>query len=443
MLKEECGIFGVWGCEKAAEMVFLGLFALQHRGQESAGIISARGRKFFSVKGAGLASEVFTSSNLKSLKGDMAIGHVRYSTSARTSRENIQPLSADFQNISIAVAHNGNIPRAKKRKEKLEKEGTVFSTGSDTEIIIKMLAREKGEWIHRLKRVGDELKGAFSLVMMLPGKLIAARDPFGFRPLCLGRKGDAFFVSSESCAFNLIGAEYIRDIKPGEILTIDRTGIKSLYMEKQVERQCIFELIYFSRPDSIVFSQSVYSARLEMGRELAREKKAEADLVMPVPDSANIQALGYSKESGVPLEFGFIRSHYVGRTFIEPQQRIRDFRTRIKHSPIKDVLKGKRVILIDDSIVRGTTSRKLVKLIREVGAKEISLFIASPPIKFPCFYGIDTPVRKHLLANRMNTDEIRKFLGVDDLYYLSLEGLLNSCRKTGYCLACFTGDYVL
>ncbi len=443
MLKEECGIFGAWGCDKAAEMVYLGLFSLQHRGQESAGIVSNKGKKFFSVKGAGLVSEVFSPSNLRTLKGNSAIGHVRYSTTGRTKPENIQPFSANFQNVSIALAHNGNIPRAEKWRRKLENEGSVFSTGSDTEIIFKMIAREKGDWIKRIANTARTLKGAFSIVVLLPGKLIAIRDAFGFRPLCLGKKDEAYFISSESAAFNLIGAQYIRDIKPGEILTIDENGENSIFVEKEKGSRCIFELIYFSRPDSIVFSQSVYSARLKMGRELAREKKIKADLVMPVPDSANIQALGYSKESGVPLEFGFIRSHYIGRTFIEPQQKIRDFSVKVNPSPIKEVVKGKEVILIDDSIVRGTTSKKLVKLIKEAGAKKIYLLIASPPIRFPCFYGIDTPKGKYLLANRMNTGEIAKFLGVDDLYYLSLNGLLNSCRKTEYCLACFTGKYPL
>ncbi|MFH1416190.1 MAG: amidophosphoribosyltransferase [Elusimicrobiota bacterium] len=443
MRKEFCGIYGVWNNENAAELTYLGLYALQHRGQESAGIVTARKKGFLVQKGMGLVSEVFPQESLNRLKGDAAIGHVRYSTTGSSSHGNIQPLVIEYQNKSIAIAHNGNIPSAGKWKTKLESEGVIFSTETDSELILKMIVKETGDWEERLKKTLDKLEGSFSLVVLFPDKLIAVRDAYGYRPLSIGTKGESILFSSESCAFDIVDAEYQRDLQPGEMVVIDSSGMKSLFLENREHQRCIFELIYFARPDSYVFSQSVYDARLNMGKELAREKKIDADLVMPVPDSANMQALGYSQKSGIPLEFGFIRNHYIGRTFIEPHQKIRDLRVKIKLSPIKNVLKGKKVIVIDDSIVRGTTSKKLVKSIRKAGAEEVHLLISSPPIKYSCYYGIDTPTSQELIANNHSVKEIKEFLGVDSLYYLSLDGLLRACRKTEYCLSCFNGEYIL
>lgn len=443
MRKEYCGIFGVWRHSKAAELTYLGLYALQHRGQEGAGIVTCRRKKFSIIKGTGLVSEVIAEKDLQKLKGDIAIGHVRYSTSGSASLENTQPLVVRYRNTPIAIAHNGNIQAAAKWRKILEEEGVIFSTGMDSELILKMLTRAKGDWEERLKTVLDELKGSFSLLVMLPEKIIAVRDSYGFRPLSIGVKEGATFFSSESCGLDIVDADYKRDVKPGEMVVIDRTGMRSLSLKPLSKHACIFELIYFSRPDSTVFSQSVYQVRLNMGRELAMEKKINADLVMPVPDSANMQALGYSKESKIPLEFGFIRNHYIGRTFIDPRQSIRDFRVKIKLTPIKGVLKGKEVIVVDDSIVRGTTSRKLVKSIKMAGARKVHLLICSPPIKYPCYYGIDTPTGKELIANKMNVSEIKKYLEVDSLYYISLGGLRRACADMGYCQACFTGEYPL
>ena len=441
MRKEYCGIFGVWKNPNAASLTYLGLYALQHRGQESAGIVSSENGGFHVEKGMGLVNDIFSESSLDRLKGDASIGHVRYSTTGSSSSSNIQPLVVEYQGIPMAIAHNGNIPAAHKWRQKLENEGIIFSTETDSELILKMIVREKGAWEDRLAAVLARLKGSFSVVFLMPGKLLAARDAFGYRPLCLGRKDDSIFVSSESCALDIIDAEYERDVKPGEIIILDEEGLRSKQLPEQDHQRCIFELIYFSRPDSTVFSQSVYEARLKMGKELARESMVEGDLVMPVPDSANVQALGYSQESGIPLEFGFIRNHYIGRTFIEPHQTIRDLRVKIKLTPIRNVLHGKKVIVVDDSIVRGTTSKKLVQSIRKAGAAEVHLMIASPPIKYSCYYGIDTPTSGELIANKKDVDEIRTFLGVDSLHYLSMEGLLNACKSMGYCLACFNGDY--
>jgi len=441
--REYCGIFGVWNSKDAAELIYLGLYALQHRGQESCGIVTSNSKKFFFEKGHGLVNEVFNNKNLKRLKGISGIGHVRYSTAGDFSEKNIQPLVIKHKKTEIAVAHNGNIRYVSKFKKELEEKGSVFQSNSDSEIILQLIIREKGSWEEKIQKTLEKVRGAFSLLFLLPDKIIAVRDSFGFRPLCIGRKQDSYFFSSESCAFDLIDAVYLRDVKHGEMVVIDRTGIKSFFLKKEENKRCIFELIYFSRPDSTVFSQSVYKTRISMGIQLAKEKKIKADLVMPVPDSANVQALGYSYESKIPLKFGFIRNHYIGRTFIEPHQRIRDFRVKIKHSPVKEIIKNKDIILIDDSIVRGTTSKKLIKLLKKAGAKKIHLCISSPPIKFPCFYGIDTPTKKELIANKMSTEEIKKFLEVDSLIYLSREGLLNSCRRMGYCLACFNGKYPL
>ncbi len=445
MHKEYCGIFGVHKSPEAAETVYLGLYSLQHRGQEGAGIVSGDNGKFCIEKGEGLVNEVFTGKSLENLKGNSAIGHVRYSTtSGRSSIENVQPLTANYMDSPIAIAHNGNIVSANAWKAKLEKEGVIFSTRSDSELILKMIVREDGDtWEEKLRKVLNRLKGAFSLLLFFPNKMIAVRDSYGLRPLSIGRKDGSLIISSETCAFEIVDAKYERDIKPGEIFVADSRGERSLYLDKRKSCPCIFELVYFSRPDSYVFSRSVYTSRLNLGVELAKEKKVNADMVMPVPDSANMQAMGYSNESGIPLGEGLIRNHYIGRTFIEPHQKIRDFRVKIKLTPVKEALKGKKVAVIDDSIVRGTTARKLVGMIRGAGAKEIHLLIASPPIKYSCYYGIDTPDEGKLIANRFSVKETKKYLGVDSLHYLSAEGMLRACGGGSYCRACFNGDYPL
>ncbi len=443
MRKEFCGIFAVTESENAAEEVYLGLYALQHRGQESAGIVSNKGRKFFVEKGMGLVNTVFDNTKMKRLKGTAAIGHVRYSTAGSSSFDNIQPLVIKYANTPIAIAHNGNIPNSKKIRRELEKEGVIFSTDTDSEVILKLIAKEKGSWEDRLRKSLNKIKGAFSLILFLPGKVIAVRDSYGFRPLSMGVRKDSIFFSSESCAFDIIGAKYLRELEPGEMVIVEKNTVKTMNLSAEPHKACIFELIYFSRPDSYVFSQSVYDSRFNMGKELAKEKKIKADIVMPVPDSANIQALGYSRQSGIEMNFGFIRNHYIGRTFIEPHQKIRDFRVKIKYSPVIKVLKGKRVIVIDDSIVRGTTSKKLINIIKKAGAKEVHLLISSPPIIYPCYYGIDTPSKKELIASVHSVAEIKKFLKVDTLHYLSMDGLLSSCKKRSYCSACFDGTYPL
>ncbi len=445
MRREYCGIFGAWNLENAAEAVYLGLFSLQHRGQESAGIVSGSGSgdEFQVRKGPGLVNDVFSADSLAELKGNSAIGHVRYSTGGGCAPEDAQPLVMRYRNSPIAAAHNGSIPSAENWRKKLEDEGMIFSTSTDIELIVKMMARRKGSWEERLRGVLNTLRGAFSVLLFFPDRIIAVRDGYGFRPLSMGEKDGALFFSSESCAFDITGARFVRDIEPGEMVSVSAEGIKSIPLEKHTPSPCIFELIYFSRPDSDVFSKSVYETRLNMGRQLASERPVEADMVMPVPDSANIQALGYARESGLPLEFGFMRNHYIGRTFIEPHQHIRDLRVMIKHTPIRGAVKGRRVAVVDDSIVRGTTSRKLVKLIRDAGASQVHLLITSPPIIHSCRYGIDTPDSSRLLANRMSAGKMRGYLGVDSLSFLSMEGLLRACGGKDYCLSCFNNKYPL
>ncbi len=446
MRKEYCGIFGVYGHKLAGRLTHLGLFSLQHRGQESAGIVVDNSGEFHSRRGMGLVSEVFTGKDIEAIVGSNAIGHVRYSTTGHSSTENIQPILVRHKDIPIAMAHNGTISRSKQIRRELEDDGVIFTTGTDSELILKMYAREKGSRKKRLTSVLNRLKGAFSLLILFPGELYAARDSMGFRPLAMGRKNGAVLFSSESCAFDIEAADYERELEPGEIVKVSKNGIESFFLEKADPCQCIFELIYFARPDSYVFGQSVYEARLNMGRQLAIESPVDADIVMPIPDSANVQALGYARQSGIPLEFGLLRNHYIGRTFIAPHQEIRDLAVRIKHTPIRKAVKDKRVIMVDDSIVRGTTSRKLVSMIKKAGAREVHMRISSPPITSSCFYGIDTPTRKELIAGRKNVESIRKFLAVKTLHYLSMEGLKKSCRKEkgeGYCLSCFNGKYPL
>ncbi|BDV43216.1 amidophosphoribosyltransferase [Geotalea uraniireducens] len=443
---EECGIFGIFGHPEAANLTYLGLYALQHRGQESCGIVSSDGRSLSAHKSMGLVADVFGNQEIfRSLPGPAAIGHVRYSTTGDSVYKNVQPIMVDYSRGSIAVAHNGNLVNAQIIKDELEAWGSIFQTTMDTEIIIHLLATSKQNSLEdRIVDALSRVKGAYCLLFLTETRMVAARDPHGFRPLCLGKLGDSWVVASESCALDLIEAEFIREIEPGEIVVIDKNGLTSLSPLKKVEpAPCIFEFVYFARPDSYIFGQNVYEVRKEFGRQLAREHHVEADIVIPVPDSGVPAALGYAQEAGLPFELGLIRNHYVGRTFIEPQQSIRHFGVKIKLNPVRDILKDKRVVVIDDSIVRGTTSRKIVKMVRNAGAKEVHVRISSPPTSYPCYYGIDTPTRKELISSSHTIEEIRKYITADSLGYLSEEGLLQSVGtgSTPYCKACFSGSY--
>ncbi len=444
--EEECGIFGIFNHPEAANMTYLGLYALQHRGQEACGIVSSDGTSLHAHKGMGLVADVFGNQEIfKQLPGDGAIGHVRYSTSGSSVIKNVQPIMIDYSRGSIAVSHNGNIVNAQIIKDELEAWGSIFQTTMDTEIIVHLLATSKTSSL--IERISDSLKrvkGAYCLLFLTETRMIAVRDPQGYRPLCLGKLGDSFVVASESCALDLIEAEFIREIEPGEIVEISKNGMTSYFPFKKVEpAPCIFEFVYFARPDSTIFGKNVYLVRKELGRQLAREHRVEADVVIPVPDSGVPAAMGYAEESGIPFELGLIRNHYVGRTFIEPQQAIRHFGVKIKLNPVRELLKGKRVVVIDDSIVRGTTSRKIVKMVRKAGASEVHVLISSPPTSYPCYYGIDTPNRKELISSSHTIDEIRKYITADSVGYLSPEGLIKAVgtENTSYCRACFTGDY--
>lgn len=444
--REECGVFGVYGHPEAANLVYLGLYALQHRGQEGAGITSSDGRQFYTEKGMGLVADIFTEKRLKRLPGHTAIGHNRYSTTGSSSLKNVQPIVANFAMGSLAIAHNGNLVNAEQLRRRLEEDGAIFQSSSDSEVMIHLMARSRYEDFR--ERAIDSLKrvsGAFSLLIMREKELIAARDPYGVRPLCLGMVDGCYVVASETCAFDLIGARYIRDIEPGEIVTISEGGLSSMKALNSTRKAfCIFEFIYFSRPDSYIFGgHNVNELRKEFGRQLAREDPVNADIVIPVPDSGVPAAIGFSEESGIPFDFGLIRNHYVGRTFIEPKQSIRHFGVKIKLNPVRDLLEGKRVVVVDDSIVRGTTSKKIVKMIREGGgAREVHMRISSPPSIGPCFYGIDTPTRQELIATTHSVQEIRKFITADSLAYLSLEGLKNIVPESeNYCTACFNNVY--
>ncbi|MDI6714286.1 MAG: amidophosphoribosyltransferase [Thermodesulfovibrio sp.] len=445
-IHEECGIFGIFGHSEAANLTYLGLYALQHRGQEGAGICSSDGTKLYLEKSLGLVAEIFNEKVLKNLPGHIAIGHNRYSTTGASTIENVQPLMATYSLGSIAIAHNGNLVDIENLKNKLEKDGAIFQSTSDSEIILHLIARAKsGEPKERIASAVRQISGAFSLLLMTEKELIAIRDPYGIRPLCLGQIKDAYVVASETCAFDLIGATYLRDIEPGEMLIIDENGLNSMKIFNSIKRaHCVFEFIYFARPDSYIFDHiCVHTIRKELGRQLAREHAIDADLVIPVPDSGVPAALGYAEESGIPFEFGLIRNHYVGRTFIEPKQSIRHFGVKVKLNPVRDALKGKKVVVIDDSIVRGTTSKKIVKMIRELGgAKEVHLRISSPPTIGPCFYGIDTPTRQELIASSHKIEEIRKYTTADSLSYLSIEGLKKIVPNSDlYCMACFNCKY--
>ncbi|MBI5117342.1 amidophosphoribosyltransferase [Candidatus Poribacteria bacterium] len=446
-MKHECGVFGVFGHPEAAKITYLGLYALQHRGQESAGIISCHEGRLHGHREMGLVYDVFKKDVLDNLAGDMAIGHVRYSTTGSSLLKNAQPLLVDYARGALAIAHNGNLINARVLRSDLESRGSIFQSTSDSEVIVHLIARSKKEKIEStLIDALRQVKGAYSLLVMDNENLLAVRDPCGFRPLCVGMLKGAFIVASESCAFDIVDAKYIRELEPGELLLINRSGMHSLQTgsaKAAGNGVCIFELIYFARPDSHVFGRDVDRVRHNLGAILHGEAPVEADLVIPVPDSSNAAALGYSHESGIPFEMGLIRNHYIGRTFIEPSQTIRDFGAKIKYNPVKTALKGKRVVVVDDSIVRGTTSRKIVKMIRNAGAREIHMRISSPPIAYPCFYGIDTPTRKELIASTHTLEEIRKYLRVDTLHYLSQEGLVRSAggNPDEFCLACFSGKY--
>jgi amidophosphoribosyltransferase len=444
-----CGIFGIFNHPEASKLAYLGLYALQHRGQESAGIVSSDRKNMHPYIQMGLVADIFNQDNLAKLEGDIAIGHVRYSTSGVSLLKNAQPLVINYAKGPLAIAHNGNLTNACELKSKLEHEGSIFQTTSDSEVVMHLIAKANGRPLEKaLKYALSKVKGSYSLIVMTPEKLVAVRDPWGVRPLCIGKLDKGYVMASESCALDLIGAEYIREVEPGEMVVVDKKGIKAhkLFEKNKDSALCIFEYIYFSRPDSLIFGKSVHAIRRELGKRLAKEtmpKIGGADLVFAVPDSANGAAIGYSQESGIPYETGLIRNHYIGRTFIEPSQHIRDFGAKIKYNTVRDILVGKKVVVVDDSIVRGTTSRKLVKMIRAAGAKEIHLAISSPPITDTCFYGIDTPTKEELIASTKSIKDIEKYLGVDSLSYLSLEGLLESTglEHANFCTACFTGEY--
>jgi amidophosphoribosyltransferase len=443
---DECGVFGVFGHPEAANLTYLGLYALQHRGQEGAGICSSDGRHMYIEKARGLVADIFSAKKLRKLIGTIAIGHNRYSTTGSNITKNVQPILANFSLGSIAIAHNGNLVNAQEIKNELQRRGAIFQASSDSEVIVHLIAMSKGADIYeRIVDALSKVSGAYSLLLMTKDELIAVRDSYGFRPLNLGVHNGSYIVASETCAFDLINASYIRDIEPGEMVVINKKGVKSFkpFPVKQ-HRFCVFEFIYFSRPDSNIFGNiNVNITRNRMGRRLAKEHPTDADLVIPVPDSGVPVTLGYSNESDIPLDFGLIRNHYVGRTFIEPKQSIRHFGVKIKLNPIRRILEGKRVIVIDDSLVRGTTSKKIVGMLREVGkAKEVHLVIGSPPTIGPCYYGIDTPARRELIAYTHSIEEIRKYVTADSLSYLSLEGLRSVFPNPDeYCAACFDNQY--
>ncbi|MDR0676329.1 MAG: amidophosphoribosyltransferase [Elusimicrobiota bacterium] len=443
-MQEECGVFGIFNHPEATHMTYLGLYALQHRGQESAGIAVSDRTRIKNYKKMGLVSDIFKERILNGLTGNIAIGHVRYSTSGSSIERNAQPFSVYYSKGPIAISHNGNIINAFELREQLEEKGAIFQTTLDSEIIIHLLAKNtKKNFIQSIIDSLNLLKGSYALLIMSRDNLIAARDPWGFRPLVLGKVGGKYVVSSETCAFDLINAEYIREIEPGELIMIDDNGVTSYYFNKnEAHRCCIFEYVYFARPDSIVFGKSVQSVRKELGIQLAKEAPVDADIVIPVPDSGIYAGFGYSDESKIPLEMGFVRNHYVGRTFIKPTQDDRSFGVRVKLNPVKEIIKNKRIILIDDSIVRATTTKMRIEALKNCGAKKIHLRIVSPPITDSCFFGIDTPDKEKLIASSHSVKEIEKILGVDSLAYISTEGLLNSVNnKHKYCLSCFDGKY--
>ncbi len=450
-LREECGVMAIYGHPDAAREAYLGLYALQHRGQESAGIATADGQRLSNIKGMGLVSEIFTDDVLAKLPGTMAIGHTRYSTTGDSALLNAQPIRVESTKGLIAIAHNGNLVNLGNLRMKLERQGAYFQTTSDSEIIVQLIGHSQaGTLVDAIADSLSQVDGAFSIVMMTRDRIFAARDPRGFRPLSMGRiknpgGPDTVIFASETCAFDLLRAEYVRDVQPGELVMVTEDGVTSRqYASGVPQSSCIFEHVYFSRPDSRVYGRWVQESRDRMGRQLARESAVPADVVVPVPDSGVTAALGYAEEAGIPFRFGLIRNHYVGRTFIAPEQRVRDFGVRLKLNPVHNLLEGKRVILIDDSIIRGTTSRKIVRMVRGAGAKEVHLRISCPPTVSPCFYGVDTPSKRDLIAANQSIEEIRQYIEADSLAYLSLEGLLASCdggEGNKFCVACYTGNY--
>ncbi|GAA3749940.1 amidophosphoribosyltransferase [Terriglobus aquaticus] len=453
-LREECGVMAIYNHPDAARLTYWGLYSLQHRGQESGGIATADGEDIHDLKGMGLVSEIFTDPVLAKLPGNLAIGHTRYSTTGDSALLNAQPIKVESTKGLIAIAHNGNLVNLGTARERLERDGAIFQTTSDSEIIVQLIAHSSETTL--VDCIADSLSqvdGAFSIVMMTRNRIFAARDPHGFRPLSMGRipgtdgKPDTFVFASETCAFDLLHAKYERDVEPGELVMVSEDGVTSRYFNRETKQaSCVFEHVYFARPDSKIFGRWVQKSREEMGRQLARESAVPVDLIVPVPDSGVTAALGYASESGVPFNFGLIRNHYVGRTFIQPEQRVRDFGVRMKLNPVRALLEGKRVMLIDDSIIRGTTSRKIVRMVRAAGAKEVHLRISCPPTVSPCFYGVDTPHKRDLIAANNSLEEITRFIEADSLAYLSLDGLIHACtigdeKPVRYCTACYTGDY--
>ncbi len=445
-LNEKCAVVGVFNVKGAAQIAYFGLFALQHRGQEAAGICSNKEGKFHMIKDRGLVTRVFSEKKIKKLKGDMAVGHTRYSTAGDDSILDAQPVFARYDLGEIAIVHNGNLTNAQEVRKQLIDKGAIFQTFMDTENMIHLIAKsEKEKLIDRIVDALHKVEGAYSFVIQSRSKMFAIRDRFGFRPLSLAKLGDGYMVASETCAFDLVGAEFIRDIKPGEMVIFEKgKAPRSMQVFEPNPHKCIFEYIYFARPDSVVFGKNVYSLRKKMGRELAKELPVEADMVVPVPDSGVAAALGYSQESGIPFELGIMRNHYVGRTFIEPTQELRNLKVKMKLSPIREVIEGKRLIVIDDSIVRGTTSKQIVSMLKEAGAAEVHMRISSPPTTDPCFYGVDTPEKEKLISARMSVEEIRDYIGADSLAYISIEGLMRAVGDDqNYCKACFDGHYVI
>ena len=446
-LGEECGVFGVMSHPEAGRIVYLGLYALQHRGQASAGIVSSDEKKLYIEKGMGYVADLFTEARLERLPGCAALGHVRYPSAGQISIQNAQPIMVECWRGPLGLAHNGNLTNAHELRRELEHDGAIFHSASDSEVIMHLMSRSRRRTVREaFIEALLQIRGAFSLVALTPEYLLAARDPYGFRPLCLGHVDGAYVVASETCALDLINAEYIRDVEPGEVLCIKNSAADALEslmpLPKVKSAFCVFEHVYFSRPDSLVFGRTVSTSRHEMGKLLAREHPVEADVVVPVPDSGVVAAIGFSRESGIPIEFGLTRNHYVGRTFIEPKQSIRNFGVKVKLNPVRDILRGKRVVLVDDSIVRGTTSKKIVEIVRAAGAKEIHMRITSPPVIAPCYYGVDIPTRRELIGSTKSVKEIREFIGADSLGYLSLESTLRAVDDGDrYCSACFTDNH--
>lgn len=443
-IKEECGVFGIFNRKNASQLTYLGLHALQHRGQESAGITSLMDGDFFIHKGMGLVTSVFNEENLSRLPGDRAIGHVRYSTTGSSELNNAQPLLVKSSKGNLSLAHNGNLINGFEIRQELEQEGSIFHTSLDTEVIAHLIARSKEDnFESSLIDSLQKIKGAFSLVLLTKDTLYGVRDPFGIRPLCLGKIEEGYILASETTALDIVGAEFVRDVRPGEIVEINSEGIRSIQYAEERSAFCVFEYIYFARPDSVIAGQNVHLARMEMGRQLAREMDIDIDAVVPVPDSGISAAQGFAEEKEIPFQWGLIKNRYVGRTFISPEPEIRDLKVRLKLSPIYDLVKDKRVLLIDDSIVRGTTSKRIIRMLREKGAKEVHIAISSPPVTHSCFYGLDTSNRRELIAAQMTKEETCEYIGADSLHYLSQDGMLKALEHTGigYCTACFDGNY--